>query len=111
MINRERLSRVKQGAVLINLARGGLLERLNILDESLASGRLSAVGLDVYPEEPPDPSHPIFQRPNLICTPHVMGLSQRAAQATCAVVSRGMAAVLAGKVPENVVNPEVFGGN
>ena len=109
MINRERLQRVKQGAVLVNLARGGLLESLDVLDESLASGRLSAVGLDVYPEEPPNPSHPIFRHPNLICTPHIMGLSQRAAQATFAVVSEGMAAVLAGKVPENVVNPEVFG--
>jgi D-3-phosphoglycerate dehydrogenase len=108
MINRERLGKVKQGAVLINLARGGLLESLDVLDDSLASGRLAAVGLDVYPDEPPDPSHPIFRRPNVICTPHVMGLSQRAAQATFAVVSQGMAAVLAGKVPENVVNPEVF---
>jgi len=110
MINRERLGQVKQGAVLINLARGGLLESLDVLDDSLASGRLAAVGLDVYPDEPPDPSHPIFRRPNVICTPHVMGLSQRAAQATFAVVSQGMAAVLAGKVPENVVNPEVFDG-
>jgi D-3-phosphoglycerate dehydrogenase len=108
MINRERLGRVKQGAVLINLARGGLIESLDALEESLAHGRLAAVGLDVYPEEPPDPSHPIFRRPNVICTPHVMGLSQRAAQATFAVVSEGMAAVLAGKIPENVVNPEVF---
>jgi len=108
MINRERLGRVKQGAVLINLARGGLLESLDVLDESLDRGRLSAVGLDVYPEEPPDPSHPIFRRPNVICTPHVMALSRRAAQTTFAVVCEGMAAVLAGKIPENVVNPEVF---
>jgi D-3-phosphoglycerate dehydrogenase len=108
MINRDRLGLVKKGAVLINLARGSLLESLDVLDESLASGCLSAVGLDVYPEEPPDPSHPIFRRANLICTPHIMGLSQRAAQATFAVVSQGMAAVLAGRIPENVVNPEVF---
>jgi hypothetical protein len=38
-----------------------------------------------------------------------MGLSQRAAQATFAAVSKGMAAVLTGKIPDNVVNPEVFG--
>jgi D-3-phosphoglycerate dehydrogenase len=109
MINRQRMAQVKRGAVLVNLARGGLLENLDVLDEALGSGRLSAVGLDVYPEEPPDVSHPIFQRPNLICTPHVMGLSAKAAHATFAVVSRGMAAVLAGQIPDNVVNPEVFG--
>ncbi|MGC2172892.1 MAG: hydroxyacid dehydrogenase [Candidatus Sulfotelmatobacter sp.] len=109
MINRERLERVKKGAILINLARGGLIASLDVLEESLAHGRLSAVGLDVYPEEPPRTSHPIFRRPNVICTPHVMGLSQRAAHATFAAVSKGMAAVLTGKIPDNVVNPEVFG--
>jgi len=109
MINRERLSQVKQGAVLVNLARGGLLESLDMLDEALGSGRLSAAGLDVYPQEPPNLSHPVFQRLNLVCTPHVMGLSARAAQATFAVVSQGMAAVLGGRIPDNVVNPEVFG--
>jgi D-3-phosphoglycerate dehydrogenase / 2-oxoglutarate reductase len=109
MINRERLRGVKKGVVLINLARGGLLESLDVLDEFLANGRLSAVGLDVYPEEPPDTSHPIFRRPNVIYTPHVMGLSRKAAHATFAAVSEGMAAVLRGKIPANVVNPEVFG--
>jgi D-3-phosphoglycerate dehydrogenase len=109
MINRETLERVKKGAILINLARGGLLASLDVLEESLAQGRLSAVGLDVYPEEPPRTSHPIFRRSNVICTPHVMGLSQRAAHATFAAVSKGMAAVLTGKIPDNVVNPEVFG--
>lgn len=108
MINRRRLAQVKHGAVLINLARGGLLENLDVLDEALESGQLSAVGLDVYPQEPPDLSHPIFKRPSVICTPHAMGLSARAAHNTFAVVSQGMAAVLEGRIPDNVVNPEVF---
>lgn len=108
MINRQQLGQVKRGAVLVNLARGGLLESLDVLDEALKSGQLSAVGLDVYPTEPPDLSHPIFLRPDVLCTPHVMGLSAKAAQATFATVSRGMADVLEGRIPENVVNPEVF---
>jgi D-3-phosphoglycerate dehydrogenase len=110
MINRHRLRQVKRGAVLLNLARGGLLESLDVLDEGLESGRLSAVGLDVFPEEPPDLSHPIFQRPNVLCTPHVMGLTAKAAQATFAMVSRGMADVLENRIPQNVANPEVFRG-
>jgi phosphoglycerate dehydrogenase-like enzyme len=108
MINRQRLSQVKRGAVLVNLARGGLLESLDVLDEALESGQLSAVGLDVFPEEPPDLSHPIFQRPNVLCTPHIMGLTAKAAQATFAMVSRGMADVLENRIPQNVANPEVF---
>jgi len=109
MINRQRISQMKKGAILVNLARGGLLESLDVLDEALSTDRLAAVGLDVYPQEPPDLSHPIFQRSNLVCTPHVMGLSARAAHATFAVVGQGMAAVLGGRIPDNVVNPEVFG--
>jgi D-3-phosphoglycerate dehydrogenase len=109
IINRHRLRQVKRGAVLLNLARGGLLESMDMLDDALESGQLSAVGLDVFPEEPPDLSHPIFQRPNLLCTPHVMGLTAKAAQATFEMVSRGMADVLENRIPENVANPEVFG--
>jgi D-3-phosphoglycerate dehydrogenase len=110
MVDRQRLAQVKRGAVLLNLARGGLVESLDVLDEALASGQLSAVGLDVYPQEPPDLSHPFFQHSNILCTPHVMGLSARAAQATFVAVSRGIVEVLEGRIPENVVNPEVFRG-
>jgi len=109
MINAQRLRQVKPGAILVNVARGGLLESLDVLNESLESGQLSAVGLDVFPDEPPDLSHPIFLRPNVLCTPHVMGLTAKAAQATFAMVSRGMADVLENRQPQNVANPEVFG--
>jgi len=111
MINTRRLNQVKRGAVLVNLARGGLLESLDVLDEALETGQLSAVGLDVFPQEPPDPSHPIFRRSNVLFTPHVMGLTARAAQATFAMVSRGIADVLENRIPQNVANPEVFRTN
>jgi phosphoglycerate dehydrogenase-like enzyme len=108
LLDAGRLSLVKQGAILVNVARGGLLPSLDVLNEALESGRLSAVGLDVYPTEPPDVSHPIFRRPNVLCTPHCLGLSAKAAQATFVMVSQGMAEVLEGRNPENVANPEVF---
>lgn len=108
LINAATLQLIKRGAVLVNLARGGLLADLDILDEALESGKLSAVGLDVYPNEPPNVSHPIFRRPDVLCTPHCMGLSSRAAHATFSMVSEGMADVLRGAVPANVVNPQVF---
>jgi D-3-phosphoglycerate dehydrogenase len=108
MINRQRLAKVRRGAVLLNSARGGLIESLDILEEALLSGRLSAVALDVYPDEPPDTSHSFFTHPNVLCTPHVMGLSGKAAHATFTTVSRGIAEVLEGRIPDNVVNPEVL---
>jgi D-3-phosphoglycerate dehydrogenase len=108
MINRKSLSLVKKGAIFVNLARGGLMESLDVVLEALNSGQLSAVGLDVFPVEPPDTSHPIFQHPRVVCTPHALGLSVKGAQAIFEMASRGMAEVLEGRTPENVVNPEVF---
>ncbi len=108
MVNADRLRSVKRGAVLVNLARGGLLADLDVLYEALESGRLSGLGLDVYPNEPPDAAHPIFRRSDVLCTPHCMGLSARAAHATFTMVSEGMADVFRGQIPVNVVNPQVF---
>jgi phosphoglycerate dehydrogenase-like enzyme len=111
LIDAQKLKLVKRGAVLVNLARGGLLANLDVLNEALQSGRLSALGLDVYPNEPPDVSHPIFRRQDILFTPHCMGLSSRAAHATFTMVSEGMAEVLTGGRPRNVANPEVFVGS
>jgi D-3-phosphoglycerate dehydrogenase len=108
LVSADRLRSVKRGAILVNLARGGLLADLDVLYEALESGRLSGLGLDVYPNEPPDVSHPIFRRTDVLCTPHCMGLSRRAAHATFSMVSEGMADVFRGRIPVNVVNPQVF---
>jgi phosphoglycerate dehydrogenase-like enzyme len=81
---------------------------LDVIYDALDSGRLSAVGMDVYPNEPPDVSHPIFSHPDVLCTPHAMGLSIRATTETYAMVTKGMADVLEGRIPTNVVNSEVF---
>ena len=108
MLDARRLSLMKRGAIFVNLARGGLVDSLDILNEALESGRLSGVGLDVYPVEPPDVSHPIFRRPDVICTPHCMGLSAKAAFATFVMMSEGIVEVLRGGTPKNVANPEVF---
>jgi D-3-phosphoglycerate dehydrogenase len=111
MLDKQRLSLVKKGAILVNLARGGLIESLDVIYEGLVSGQLLSVGLDVYPNEPPDISHPIFQHPNVLLTPHAMGLSVKSSHSIFSMASRGMADVLEGRIPANVVNPEVFHGN
>ncbi len=108
MVNRHTLGQVKRGAILVNVARGGLMESLDVVFEALESGRLSAVGLDVFPVEPPDVSHRIFHHPRVLCTPHALGLSIKGSQAIFEMASRGMAEVLEGRIPKNVVNPEVF---
>ena len=108
LINRERIGQMKPGAILINTARGGVVDSLDVLAEALHSGQLSAVGLDVFPAEPPDVSHRIFSDPRCLCAPHLVGVSELAMERICLTMARGMIAVLRGRQPEYCVNPEVL---
>jgi phosphoglycerate dehydrogenase-like enzyme len=102
------LRQVKPGAVLVNCARGGLLD-LDATHAALLEGRLAGVGLDVYEPEPPT-DHPLFHHPDVVLTPHVMGISARAWQRTCVDMATGMAAVLGGSRADHIANPEVYQG-
>ncbi|WP_284744685.1 hydroxyacid dehydrogenase [Amycolatopsis sp. RTGN1] len=108
LIGAAELALVKPGAVLVNCARGGLLD-LDAAHAALLDGRLAGVGLDVYDPEPPA-DHPLFHHPDVVLTPHIMGISARAWQRTCVDMATGMAAVLGGGRAENVANPEVYAG-
>ncbi len=77
LIGREALSRAKPGAVLINTARGGLVDEAALL-EALESGRLSGAGLDALDPEPY--SGALLRFPNVVCTPH-MGSAARECRA------------------------------
>ncbi|TNJ67758.1 hydroxyacid dehydrogenase [Paenibacillus hemerocallicola] len=71
MINAERLARMKDDAILINTARGSIIDEAALLDQ-LRQGRLFAC-LDVTDPEPPDPDHPLRSLPNCVITPHLAG--------------------------------------
>jgi len=75
MIDAAALARMKPGAVLINTARGGLVDQA-ALTEALRSGRLGAAGLDVFAHEPPDRGEEIMQLPNVVVAPHVAWLTR-----------------------------------
>ena len=76
MIDQAALARIKPGAILINVARGGLVEE-GPLVAALEAGQLDSAALDVTPEEPPPPESPLWRAPRLILTPHVAGQSGR----------------------------------
>jgi len=84
LISTEEFSRMKPGALLINTARGGLVDEAALL-EALRSGRLGGAGFDVLEKEPPTQGHPLLDLdlPNFIMTPHI-AWSGRAAMQTLA---------------------------
>lgn len=108
LINKERLSLMKQGSFLINLARGAIIESLDIVYAALTDGRLAGVGLDVFEPEPPDVSHPIFKLENCLTSPHAICMSKRALHTSFKMMAEDMAAVLEGRKPQFVANPEAL---
>jgi D-3-phosphoglycerate dehydrogenase len=108
LMNRERIAMMKPGAVLVNTSRGEVVESLDVLAEALESGRLGAVGLDVFPTEPPDTSHRLFRHPRLLAAPHLLGVSEMAMDRIFRSMASDMVAVLQQRAPRFCVNPEVF---
>jgi D-3-phosphoglycerate dehydrogenase len=97
------ISRMRPGAILINCGRGGLLD-LDAAHAALRSGHLGGIGLDVFDPEPAV-SHPLFDEPNVVLTPHMMGLSRRGTALTFADAAQGVVDVLAGRDPAAVADP------
>ncbi|MFL5873285.1 MAG: 2-hydroxyacid dehydrogenase [Solirubrobacterales bacterium] len=101
LIDRERLARLKTGALLINAGRGNAIDTDALLDE-LGSGRLKA-GLDVTEPEPLPPDSPLWKLPNVLITPHIAGDSPAADQRVYELVGDQIRRHLEGRPLLNVV--------
>ncbi|UCF37620.1 MAG: D-glycerate dehydrogenase, partial [Acidobacteriota bacterium] len=110
LINARNVEKVKRGATLINTARGPVIEGLDFLHECLQQGIFGAIGLDVFPDEPPDTSHPLFRDPRCYLTGHVAARSPISQQRILDTMLKETLALLHGEMPNpsNIVNPEVL---
>src|SRR5574341_1342911 len=103
LVNAQTLAAMKKGALLVNCARGGLVDE-KALAASLASGHLGGAAFDVFEKEPVPPDSPLLKLDSFICTPHI-GASTREAQAAVAVaIAEQIAAYLTQGVVRNAVN-------
>ncbi len=74
MIDAAALARMPKGALIINTARGGLIDEAALLD-ALESGHIGGAGLDLTEPEPPSADHPFRRHPRVLLTPHIGGVS------------------------------------
>ena len=106
MIDEERIGMMKPGAFLINTCRGPVVDE-QALYRALANGRIAGAGLDVFENEPPQ-FRPLLELENVVSTPHSAGLSREASYAMAMDTVEKVIAFFKGKVPENVLNPDVL---
>lgn len=104
LIHRETLSRMKPGAMLVNTARGGLIDT-DALVEALDRGALAGAAVDVMESEPIPPDHALVHHPKAIVTGHLAWYSEEALQQLKRSVGEECARVLRGDAPRNPVNP------
>ena len=103
MIDAGALAQMKDGAILLNTARGGLLDEQAVAD-ALRSGNLLAAGMDVVSAEPIRADNPLLTAPNCFLTPHIAWAPLETRRRLQAISAENLRAFLAGK-PQNVVNP------
>ena len=95
---------MRKTAVLVNTARGGLVD-LDALTAALAGRRILGAGLDVFEHEPPDPAHPIFRLDNAVLTNHIGWYSEESMRDLQRLAAEEVVRVLRGEPPRHWLNP------
>ena len=108
LINRDTLAKVRRGAILINTARGGLVDE-EALADALAAGHLAGAGLDAFAVEPPATSNRLLQFENVLLSPHTAGVDQESVRAMSCLAAECLVSLRQGEqVPAGcLVNSEI----
>lgn len=107
LINRERLAQMKPSALLVNTARGPIVDEAALL-EMLQAGKLWGAALDVFGQEPLPQHHPLFSLPNVVLTPHVGWVAEDSYMAFYEGIVENVTAYLDGQPIPRMVNPEAL---
>ncbi|MBX8492749.1 D-glycerate dehydrogenase [Pseudomonas cichorii] len=108
LIGRRELSLMKPGAILINIARGPIVDEPALI-EALQNGTLRGAGLDVYEKEPLSES-PLFSLSNAVTLPHIGSATHETRQAMADRAYNNLRSALLGERPQDLVNPQVWKG-
>ena len=101
------IERMKAGAILINTARGSIVDTAALV-QALETGHLAGAALDTTQPEPLDGKNPMFFMDNVIITPHMSWYSENAMWDIRHSIVKDVLGLLSGRVPKTVVNPEVL---
>ncbi len=107
MIGADQFAKMRDGAVFLNTARAQL-HNTDALVDALRSGRIAAAGLDHFVGEWLPVGHPLTGMPNVVLTPHIGGATWNTEARQAQIVADGLEALLSGRAPEHIVNPEVL---
>lgn len=102
MINKSTIGKMRDGAIVINTGRGGLVDEQDVAD-ALALGKLGAYGADVLSQEPPSAGNPLLSAPNAFITPHIAWATKEARQRLTDIATDNIRAFIEGR-PQNTVN-------
>ncbi len=109
LIDKEAFKKMKSNAILINTARGKVVD-LDALYDALKNKLIAAAGLDVFPVEPMPADHPIFSLKNVVFAPHIGSATYETRDNMAVVVAENIKAFYEGKTPPCLVNKEVLRG-
>ncbi|MCI8584929.1 MAG: phosphoglycerate dehydrogenase [Lachnospiraceae bacterium] len=104
MFGPEQFKKMKKSAILINIARGSIVNE-KALYEALVSGEIAGAGLDVFEKEPTDKDNPLFSLEHVVVTPHSGAETYETYDAISMFGAKVITDVIEGRVPENWVNP------
>jgi D-3-phosphoglycerate dehydrogenase len=107
ILGKKELACMKESALLVNTARGSLVDEAALYD-ALSSKRIAGAGLDVFELEPPLPDNPLYDLDNVIVTPHTGGLTVEGFRNMAIRVATNVCSVLDGKKPKDLANPAIW---